>query len=209
MPKLLKIEVSPRGDHSYSRQLAQQFVEQWEKTHSGGEVVVRDLVKTDLPYIELPWIMAAYTDSATHSSEQKAALEIGYELIAELKTADEYLLSTPMYNFNLPAKLKAYIDHIVRSGHTFQVNKDGSYSGLLEGKKATVIIASAGDYKPGTPAAGMDAETPYLKSILGFVGVTDVQFIQAGGTWKVHRGIQKPEEFLAELSTELTAAASR
>jgi FMN-dependent NADH-azoreductase len=209
MPTLLKIDVSPRGDHSISRKLSAQFAEQWKQTHGGGNVISRDLAKTDLPYVGLPWIMAAFSDPSTHNEEQQAAIKIGNDLIAELKAAEEFLISTPMYNFAIPAKLKGYIDHVVRPGQTFSVNPDGSYTGLLTGKKATVIITSAGDYSPGTPAEGYDAEKPYLRAILGFMGVTDVTFIQAGSTWKVDKGMQKAEDLVATLGDQVLAAAGK
>ena len=99
------------------------------------------------------------------------------DLVAELQQADHYLIATPMYNFGIPAKLKAYVDHIVRAGVTFKRNADGSYTGLLNGKKATVIIASSGEYSPGAPTERLDTLKPYLNEILGFIGVTDVVFI--------------------------------
>ncbi len=209
MPTLLKIDVSTRGDYSVSRRLSNQFVEQWKLTHANGKVIERDLAKTELPHVELPWIMAAYSDPSTHNEEQKAALKIGDDLISELEAADEWLIATPMYNFAVPGKLKTYIDHIVRIGKTFNANADGSYTGLVTGKKATVIISSAGEYLPGTPTEGYDAEKPYLRAILGFIGVTDVNFIQAGSTWKIDRGVEKPEDFLAAFSEQVTAAAGK
>jgi FMN-dependent NADH-azoreductase len=208
MPTLLKIDVSPRDGHSISRALGTTFAKQWSQSHSAGEIIERDLAKTQLPFVELPWIMAAYSEPATHNEEQRAALAIGNDLIAELKSADEWLIATPMYNFAVPARLKAFIDHIVRAGQTFNANADGSYTGLLTGKKVTVIVASAGDYTPGSPAEGYDALRPYLKSILGFIGVTDVTFVQAGSTWKVDRGITDREKFLASFSDQLASLAS-
>ena len=207
MATLLKIEVSPRGDYSISRQLGKQFTETWLSTHSGGKVVERDLSKTDLPFIELPWIMGAYSDPSTHDANQKAALAIGNELIAELMAADEWLITTPMYNFAVPARLKAFIDHIVRVGVTFQANADGSYTGLVPNRKVTIIIASAGSYGPGSPAEGYDAEKSYLRSILGFIGISDVHFVQAGSTWKVDRGVETRDAFLAPFAGEVEAAA--
>jgi FMN-dependent NADH-azoreductase len=207
MPTLLKIDVSPRGDHSISRKLSQQFAEEWQKAHTGGKIIIRDLATTNLPFVELPWISAAYSDPTTHNEEQKAAIKIGDDLIAELKEADEYVIATPMYNFAVPARLKAFIDHVVRGGKTFKVNPDGSYAGLLTGKKVTVIIASGGTYAPGSAAEGYDAEKPYLKVILGFVGITDVTFVQAGGTRAVITGKVTTEDFLAPFAPELTAAA--
>ena len=208
MPTLLKIDVSPRGDHSISRQLGKQFAEQWLHSHSGGKVVDRDLAKTDLPYVELPWIIGAYSDPAQHDDSQKAALQIGNTLIAELKAADEWLITTPMYNFSLPARFKSYIDHIVRAGVTFNANKDGSYTGLITGKKATVIIASAGEYGASSPAESYDMEKPYIRAILGFIGVTDVTFVQVGSTWKVDRGMETRESFVAAQSSQIALAAS-
>lgn len=208
MTSLLKIDVSPRGDHSISRVLSKQFAEQWTNSHVNGKVIERNLATTHLPYVELPWITAAFSDPSSHNSEQKAALKIGDDLIAELKEADEWLIATPMYNFTIPAKLKAYIDHVVRAGQTFNANADGTYTGLVTGKKATVIIASAGEYLPGTPAEAYDAGKPYLRAVLGFIGVTDVSFIQAGSTWKVDRGVEKLEELASRFSDQVASAAS-
>jgi FMN-dependent NADH-azoreductase len=112
-----------------------------------------------------------------------------------------------MYNFGIPAKLKAYVDHIVRSGLTFTMNADGSYTGLLRGKKATVIIASAGEYGPDALAEGLDSLKPYLREILGFIGVTDVAFIQSGSTWKVDGGSERAEEHIAPLIAQVKQAA--
>ncbi len=135
-------------------------------------------------------------------------LKLSDDLIAELQQADEYLIATPMYNYGIPAKLKAYVDHIVRSGLTFKMNADGSYEGLLSGKKATVIIASAGEYKPGAPAEGLDTLKPYLREILGYIGVTDVTFIQSGSTWKVDSGSKHVDEHIEPLQAQVKLAAS-
>ena len=207
MPTLLKIDVSPRGDHSISRALGTAFVQAWSQAHPGGTITTRDLAHTDLPYIELPWIIGAYSDPAGHTAEQKQALAIGDQMIEELKAADHYLITTPMYNFAIPARLKAWVDHVVRSGKTFRANQDGSYTGLLTGKKATVIQASMGTYLPGTPAESYDAETPYLRQILGFMGVTDVTVLQAGGTYKVDRGMEPRDQYLQPFQAQVAAAA--
>jgi FMN-dependent NADH-azoreductase len=207
MPTLLKIDVSPRDGHSVSRALGKAFAKHWIQSHSNGKVMERDLAKTDLPFVELPWIVAAHGDPSTHNEEQRAALAIGNELIAELKSAEEWLITTPMYNFAVPARLKAYIDHIVRAGETFRTNTDGSFTGLLPGKKVTVIVASAGEYTPGSPIESYDDLRPYLKRILAVIGVTDVTFLQAGATWKVDRGITDRETFLASFSDQLAPLA--
>ncbi len=209
MPTLLRIDVSPRGDSSVSRKLGAQFEGQWKTTNPDGKIITRDLAKTDLPFVTLPWISGAYSDPAGHTPEQKHALQIGDEMIAELKSADQYLLTTPMYNFAVPAILKAWIDHVVRAGKTFNANPDGSYTGLLTGKKATVIIASAGSYKPATPGVTYNYERPYLTHILGFMGITEVTFIEAGGTYVLNHGAKTIDEFVHLFAQEVLTTAAR
>ena len=209
MPTLLKLDVSPRRGSSISRELGTKFVNNWLRTHDQGTIAERNLAETHLPFVELPWISAAYSDPGTHDDEQRAAIAIGNELIAELKESDEWLITTPMYNFAVPAKLKAYIDHVVRAGLTFRANSDGSYTGLIEGKRATVIVASAGEYSPGSPSESYDALTPYLKQILGFIGVGAVEFLKAGSTWKVDRGLQDRNQYLESFNDQIRALANR
>ncbi len=205
---LLKIDVSPRGDASLSRALADVFVDRWRSSHPDTKVVVRDLANTELPFVEMPWIIGANSDPGGHGPVERQALAIGEEMIAELANADHYLVSTPMYNFAIPAKLKAYIDHVVRLGKTFSVTEDGQYVGLLAGKRATVILASLGSYSPGSPAEGYDYETPYLRMILGFIGVAEVTFVRAGGAMAIMRGEQTADQFLASHVHDVEAAAS-
>ncbi len=206
MPTLLKIDVSPRGDSSISRKLSRQFAEQWQQTYPGGKIVTRDLVKTNLPFVDLPWIAGAYTAPDKHTAEHKEALKVSNELIAELLAADEILISTPMYNFNIPAVLKAWVDHIVRNNVTFSVGPEG-YKGLLTGKKLTAIIASGGAYPTGTPYESYNYESPYLRHILGFIGITDITFVLAGGVNEVNQGKITQEDFVAKFTPEILAAA--
>jgi FMN-dependent NADH-azoreductase len=110
-----------------------------------------------------------------------------------------------MYNFAIPAVLKAWIDHIVRAGLTFSAGADG-YKGLVTGKKATIIIASGGAYA-GTASEAYDQQTPYLRTILGFIGITDVTFIQAGGTSQIRQGKISQQDFLAPFEEQVLAAA--
>ena len=150
MSTLLKIDVSPRGEHSISRKLSNHFATEWQSNHIGGKIITRDLATTKIPYVDLPWIAGAFTAPDQHTDEHKAALRLSDELIAELLEADEVVISTPMYNFNVPAALKAWIDHIVRLNKTFSVGPDG-LKGLAAGKKVTVIIASGSEYTTGFP----------------------------------------------------------
>ena len=176
MSTLLEIDVSPRGPSSTSRKLATLFVQEWQSAHPGGQVVVRDLTKTHLPFVDLAWIGGAYTPADQHSPESAAAIKISDDLIAELKAADHIVLGTPMFNFSIPAVLKAYIDHIVRVGVT--VSPDNV--GLLTGKKATIILATGGDFSPGSPVEQYNQASGYLRQVLAWIGITDVEIILAG-----------------------------
>jgi FMN-dependent NADH-azoreductase len=204
MPSLLVIESSPRGDYSISRALTAKFVAKWSETHSGGTVVTRDLSKTDLPFVDLPWIAGAYTPVEQHSPEMTKALSVSNTLIPELQAADHIVLGTSMYNFSLPAILKAYIDHVVRIG----VTVSASYEGQLKGKKLTVILASGGIYTPGSPTEGYNLETGYLKAIFGFIGITDVTIVLAGGSSAVSQGKTSQADLVASFTPEVEAAAA-
>jgi FMN-dependent NADH-azoreductase len=138
-------------------------------------VVERDLVKTTLPFVDLPWIGGAFTPPEQHSPESAAAIKISNDLVAELRAADRIIIGTPMYNFTIPAVLKAYIDHVVRVGVTVVDN-----IGQLKGKKATVILASGGDFSPGSPIEGYNYASGYLRQLLGFIGITDLDIVLAG-----------------------------
>ncbi len=202
MPSLLAVLASPRGDYSLSNKLAYTFIDTWKKSNSGA-VVVRELIKTTLPFVDVPWMSGAYTPVEQHSPEMKQALAISDELIAELKAADHIVIATPMYNFAVPAILKAWIDHIVRINVTFTPQ----YEGLLKNKKATVIVASGGEYTPGSGREAYNAETPYLKSLLGFIGITDVEFIMAGGVSAMATGSVTLDDLVNKYTPQVEAAA--
>jgi FMN-dependent NADH-azoreductase len=201
MSTLLKIDVSPRGDYSVSRKLSAEYAAQWQAAHPDGKVVVRDLVKTDLPFVDMPWIAAAYSTPDQHTPEHAAAIKISNVLTAELLAADHIVLATPMYNFNVPAALKAYIDHIVRIGVTVST----SYEGLAKNKKLTILIASGSDYAPGSHMESYDAETGYLKQVFGFIGITDVTVVKAGGVSAVMQGKVPIEEFIVPFEKQIAA----
>ncbi len=200
MSSLLAIEVSPRYAHSTSRKLSSVFIDGWRASHPGGTVVTRDLMKTNLPFVDMPWIGGAFTPPEQHSTESKAAIKISDELIAELKAADRILIATPMYNFSIPAALKAYIDHIVRVGVTVSDNV-----GLLTGKKATIVLATGGDFSPGSPVEGYNLASGYLRQVLGFIGIKDIEIILAGRAQAGGMGETAVEQFGA--TVKLAAAA--
>jgi len=116
MPTLLAIEVSPRHEFSTSRKLTALFIDRWKAARPGAAVVVRDLMRTPPPFVDLAWIGGAFTPREQHSPESAAAIKVSDDLIAELKAADDIVIGTPMFNFSIPAVLKAYIDQIVRVG---------------------------------------------------------------------------------------------
>jgi FMN-dependent NADH-azoreductase len=175
--KLLRIDSSARRN-SVSRQLTQKFVEAWKKENPAGEVMERDLATTQLPLITDEWTLAAHSDPASLTPAQQETLSISETLIEELLAADTIIIGAPMYNFTVSAPLKAWIDQVVRIGRTFLYGPKGP-DGVLKGKKVAVLTSRGGAFRPGTPTAQYDHQEPYLRHILGFVGLTDVTFIHA------------------------------
>jgi FMN-dependent NADH-azoreductase len=159
-----------------SRKLTAHFIDRWRAAHPGSAVVVRDLMKTPPPFVDLAWISGAFTPREQHSPESVAAISVSDDLVAELKAADHIVIGTPMFNFSIPAVLKAYIDQIVRVGVTVSPNNVG----LLTGKKATVILASGGDFSPGSPVEKYNQASGYLRQVLGWIGIADIEIILAG-----------------------------
>lgn len=119
MATLLHINVSTRGNYSISRQLGHAAVQAWKERNPSGRVVERDLAKTSLTFVDLDWIAGAFSPPERHNEGHKRALALSDELISELVDADEIVLATPMYNFAVPAALKAWVDHVVRAGKRF------------------------------------------------------------------------------------------
>ncbi len=203
MPTLLVVEASPRGEYSISRNLTVMFVEQWKAAHPGGGVVERDLAKMDLPYVNLPWLGASLTPLEKHTPEMQEVLQVSNELVAELMAADHIAISTPVYNYNIPANLKSYVDHIVRKGLT--LGRTGE--GLVHGKKCTVLMASGGVYTEGSPIRARDIATMYLRLILKVIGIEDVTVVAAGGSKVVDLGEKTRAEFLHTFEPAVTSAA--
>ena len=205
MSQLLVVQTSPRGPHSVSRNMANRFVSDRRAAHPQGAVVHRDLAETHLPLVTAPWLQAYFTPPEQHSPEMKAILRLSDELVAELLAADHLLITTPVYNYNIPAALKAWIDHIVRKGLT--LGFDGK--GLVTGKKATVLLASGGVYTEGSPIRDRDVATQYLRLILNVLGITDVTIVAGGGAKVVDLGDQTMEGFIQRLHPDLRRAATQ
>ena len=174
--KLLRIDSSARGS-SVTRQLTARTAEEWQKSHPDGDVIHRELSVTQLPPITDDW-GATQLEASKLSLAQRSYLSTTDQLIEELLAADTIVIGAPMYNFSISAPLKAWIDQIVRIGKTFSYGTNGP-RGLLETKKVIVITARGGAYEKGTVTEAFDFQVPYLRHILGFIGLTDVTFIHA------------------------------
>jgi FMN-dependent NADH-azoreductase len=207
MSTLIKFDSSPMGESSISRKLTTHFAETWLKSHPGGKIISRDLTALDLPPIGAPWVAAAYTPEEARTPEQAKLLSISDELIADLQQADEYVFGVPMHNFSIPSTLKLWIDQVVRAGRTFSYSSAGP-KGLLAGKKATLLVASGGAYGQDSPSAAYNFVTPYLLTVFGFIGITDVDIIAAEGTAQLMGGKVDPQAFLAPLLETVNAHAS-
>jgi len=176
MKTLLQINSSIFSDGGQSSQLAERFVAAWRAANPGANVTRRDLAGDPVPHLDAARFAAFITKPEDRTPEQRAAADYSDRLIAELKAADAVVLGLPMYNFGLPSTLKAYFDQLGRAGHTFKYTDKGSV-GLLTGKKAYVFAARGGLYK-GT---ALDTQTAYVRHFLGFIGITDVEFVYAEG----------------------------
>jgi FMN-dependent NADH-azoreductase len=164
------------GEKSQSLGLARDFL----KRYPHRSLVERALAPHTMPHLDGETFTAMGTDAGAHNSQQKQAVALSDELIAELEAADTIVLAVPMYNFSIPSTLKAWIDHVARRGRTFRYTEKGP-EGLLKNKKVFVLGARGGVYGKGTPQAAFDFQEPYLRTVLGFLGLTDVTFIHFEG----------------------------
>lgn len=193
---LLDINSSPFGQTaSVSRHLTFEFVQNWKLANPDGNVIYRDLAAISIPPVSAAWIGAVHTPEAARTPEQSKLLNLSDILIEELKAADEYVLGVPMHNFSIASTLKLWIDQIARANKTFSY-ATGTPVGLLTGKKATIVIASGGSYGPGTALASYNFVEPYLRTVFGFLGVTDLTVLSAGGAAALSSGKVDRETFL-------------
>ncbi|MCK0137757.1 NAD(P)H-dependent oxidoreductase [Aliiroseovarius sp. F47248L] len=172
MTHILRIDSSARADGSISRALADKVIAKY----SDATVTTRDLAQ-GVPHLTAAWTAATFTPPEARTEDDNAALDLSDQIVAEVQQAELIVISAATYNFSIPSTLKAWIDQLARAGVTFRYREDGTPEGLLTGKRVIVVTASA-----GTPVgAPHDFATPYLKFILGFLGMTDVDFISATG----------------------------
>jgi FMN-dependent NADH-azoreductase len=179
-PQLLTIDSSARQTRSVTRQLTQHFAERWKSLHPGGEIITRDVGLVPPPPIDESWIAAAFSGAAP---SPEGPLAISETLIDELFRATAVVIGVPMYNFGMPAQLKAYIDQIVRVGRTFDFAPGAAnpYVPLIPSKPVIVITsAGAGGYEPGGSSAHLNFLEPHLEAVLRFLGLTELTFVRVG-----------------------------
>jgi FMN-dependent NADH-azoreductase len=206
MATLLHLDSSPL-ESSVTRELGREFVKTWKAAHPEGHVIYRDLAALAPKPLNGAWIGAAYTPETARTAEQKEVLALSDELIGELEQADEYVIGVAMHNFSIPSVLKLWIDQISRVGKTFSYGEYGP-KGLLVNKKATLLAASGGVYEPGTPLGALNFAEPYLRAVLGFLGVTEVNLVNAGGTSALMTGKADRAQFLEPLLVQARTAAA-
>ncbi|AZD14467.1 MULTISPECIES: FMN-dependent NADH-azoreductase [Pseudomonas] len=176
MSRVLIIESSARQQDSVSRQLTQTFIKQWQAAHPGDQITVRDLAVTPVPHLDINLLGGWMKPAGQRNEIEEASLQRSNELTDELLAADVLVMAAPMYNFAIPSTLKAWLDHVLRAGVTFKYTATGP-QGLLNGKRAYVLTARGGIYAGSTA----DHQEPYLRQVMGFIGIHDVEFIHAEG----------------------------
>ena len=196
MSNILVLNSSVSGEASVSRLLVADAVTELTQRDPSATVVFRDLAADPIPHL-LPTTVAGVRAAASTAAEQEARA-LSDKLIAELRAADVIVIGAPMYNFSIPTTLRAWFDHVLRAGETFRYSEAGP-EGLLGGKRVIVVESRGGLYSEG-PAQAIDFQEPYLRQLLGFVGLTDVTFIRAE---KIGYGPDARDQALADSRAEL------
>jgi len=184
MAKLLHVQASPMGDLSFSTRAARAFLDAYKAANPKDTVEQLDLWKADLPAFDFVAASGKYKimRGQPHSSQEALAWTRVRQSIDQLKAADKVVVSTGMWNFSIPYRLKQYIDVVTQPGLTFSYDPKTGYSGLVTGKPLQLIMASGGGYPEGTPMAGYDFQKPYLTMIFGFMGFTDIRTLRVEET---------------------------
>ncbi|MBN9234599.1 MULTISPECIES: FMN-dependent NADH-azoreductase [Phyllobacteriaceae] len=203
MSNILLVTSSPRGAASHSTRVATELATKLQAALPGSTVTTRDLVANPLPHIEPDYATGIYTPAEARTPRQTDLVSVSDVAVDELFAADHIVLATGFINFSISSTLKSWVDHISRSGKTFSYTANGP-KGLVTGKKVYVVLASGGIYSEG-PAAVMDFAVPYLKSVLAFNGMTDVEVIRVEG---VGMGEDAVKAALANAGKQVDAIAA-
>ncbi len=210
MSNILFVSSSLMEQNSKSRQLAAEFIDGLRKADAHTTVVERHLTPANMPHLDMATLGALMTAEDQRSQVQQQATVLADAIVTEVEAADTIVVAAPMYNFSIPSTLKAWLDHLARRGRTFRYNEKGQPEGLLKNKKVYVVASRGGQYTGDSPAAPMNFQDPYLRTIFGFVGMTDVTFIpvegQSAGADVAARGVVRARDALAGFITLATAA---
>ncbi|CDX50920.1 FMN-dependent NADH-azoreductase [Mesorhizobium plurifarium] len=200
---ILLVTSSPRGDASHSTRVATDLAQKLIAADPANTLVVRDLVANPLPHIDSDYATGIYTPAEARTPRQAEVVGVSDAVLDELFAADTVILATGFINFNISSTLKSWVDHVARSGKTFAYGEGGP-KGLVKGKKVYIVLASGGIYSEGA-AVQMDHAVPYLRSVLGFLGMTDVEVIRVEG---VGMGADAVTAALAKATAKVDAIAA-
>ncbi|MDO8305989.1 FMN-dependent NADH-azoreductase [Herminiimonas sp.] len=204
MTRILHINSSVRNTDSISRKVTREFLNKWQVNEPEAVIVERDLAAHPLPHLTEKTLGAFFTPAEQRTPEQAQIAQLSDTLVQELFDADVIVIGAPMYNFSITSGLKAWVDHVARAGVTFKYGEQGPV-GLLTGKKVYIFTSSGGVYSAG-PAQGMDFLATYLRTVLGFIGLSDITFIASEGLAMGELGVNKALEQTSKTINELLPA---
>ena len=179
MGKLLYIQASPRGERSYSTHVADAFVSVYGETHPDDTVHTLNIFEVNLPSFDGLAVQAKYSilHGMDHTEKERQAWKTVEAVIQEFLSADRYVISVPMWNFGIPYRLKQYVDLLVQPGYTFSFDPMKGYEGLVKNKRVLLACARGNTYLPGSEMALFDHQVPYLKTVLSFIGLSDISLV--------------------------------
>lgn len=195
--RVLRVDASARVEGSVTRQLADRLLAELA-ARAGGVSMVRRDVAQGLPFVDADWVAANLTDPDARDAAQRETLAGSDALVAEAQAADVWVIATPIYNFGVPASLKAWVDQIARARLTFRYTEQGP-QGLLQNKKVYILVATGGTQV----GSEIDFATPWLKFVLGFLGISDVEIIAAD------RGMQRGDTAREHAAAHIDAVLAR
>ena len=200
MSKILHVDASSRSATSVTRQLSQELVDALKKSDPSAEITHRSLIDENVPYIHEADIFALYTPADNRSPEQKKLYSDIEKNLDVFIAADTYVFGVPMYNFSVPAVFKSFIDLSVIVGKTFSYD-NGTPKGLLTNKRAFIVSASGGNYDTA-PMSGYDFVEPYLRAVLGFIGIQEITFVKVQGhsEAEIAEGVAAARKRIAEVA---------
>jgi FMN-dependent NADH-azoreductase len=211
MKNLLLVTASLHGKHSRSVRLARELIELLQDTLGRFHVTERELGDGTIRHLSGEYLQAISTAPIQRTPRQKQLARVGDGLIEEVEAADVIVIAAPMYNFTIPSTLKSWFDHVARSGRTFRYTPEGRPQGLLKDKKVYVVESRGGFYGGDSPANEPDFHEPYLKAMLGFIGLNDVSFVHVEGQdispSEAQAGVREAREVLATLVLRPRVAA--